>query len=187
MNFKSLREDKLKLSKKDFAEMFEIDVSKIEEMDRTNEISITLIEKIARKTGLDFNAVLSYEKPTPAIFDLKDTYEQVDFRKKSITSYIKDKLESIPENEKNKYIADLQSGIQDILTKPRVAIVGRSDTGKSTLINALIGMEKMPTDWTPTTAVAVYIKHVNDRPEFIKEDVWMFANKIGDENLWDVK
>lgn len=187
MDFKSLREDKLKLSKEDFSELFKIDVSTIEELERTNEPSVSLIEEIVRKTGLDFNAVLSYKKPAPKEFNLKDTYEKADFTKRSLVNYIRDKINLFPEKQKNKYIVDLQDGIQKILVKPSVAIVGRSDTGKSTLINALLGMNKMPTDWTPTTSAAVYIKHVKDKPDFIKEDVWVFADKIGNENLWDVK
>lgn len=43
----------------------------------------------------------------------------------------------------------------------------------------------MPTSWTPTTSIAVYIKHVADKPAFIEEDVWVFANQVGAECLWD--
>ena len=76
-------------------------------------------------------------------------------------------------------------GIKSALVKPRISIVGRSDTGKSTLINALLGVEKMPVAWTPTTSIAVYIKHINDRPNFIKDDTWVFANRIGNESFWN--
>ncbi|QXE20956.1 dynamin family protein [Clostridium sp. 001] len=55
------------------------------------------------------------------------------------------------------------------------------------MINALIGMEKMPTSWTPTTSIAVYIKHIKDMPEFIKDDVWVFADNMDGEDLWDPK
>ncbi|MDD3417689.1 MAG: dynamin family protein [Lachnospiraceae bacterium] len=189
MNFKSLREDKLKLSKEDFALMLEITVSEIERLEVSNAPDINLIQKIALNTGLDFNTILAYEKPKPKAFDAKNTWEKADFTKKSVIDYIEDALEkmNIPEKQKAKYITDLQNGIEQNLVKPSISIVGRSDTGKSTLINALLGMEKMPTSWTPTTSIAVYIKHVKDRPSFINEDAWVFADSVDGEDLWDAK
>lgn len=49
----------------------------------------------------------------------------------------------------------------------------------------MLGTDKMPTSWTPTTSIAVYIKHVADKPAFIEEDAWVFANQVGAECLWD--
>ncbi len=76
--------------------------------------------------------------------------------------------------------------VKTSLQKPKIAFVGRSDVGKSTMINTLLGTAKMPVQWTPTTAIAVYVKHVNDRPSYMKEDVWIFKS---DENnlIWDDK
>jgi hypothetical protein len=93
----------------------------------------------------------------------------------------------VSDDQRAKYISGFKNGIESNLVKPSIAIVGRSDTGKSTLINSLIGMDKMPTSWTPTTSIAVYIKHIKDRPDFIKEDAWVFANERNGEKLWNVK
>ena len=41
---------------------------------------------------------------------------------------------SLPEDLKKTYVSDLEAGIIANLIKPKVAIVGRSDTGKSTLL-----------------------------------------------------
>ncbi|PAM94437.1 Dynamin family protein, partial [Flavobacterium sp. IR1] len=49
-----------------------------------------------------------------------------------------------------------------------------SDAGKSRLINSLLGIDKMPTSWTPTTSISVHIKHINDRPEFFHDETWIF-------------
>lgn len=57
MNFKSLREDKLKLSKENFAALLEISVSEIEKLEVTNSPEFTLIQKIVEYTGLDFNSI----------------------------------------------------------------------------------------------------------------------------------
>lgn len=189
MNFKSLREDKLKLSKEDFASMLDITVADIDKLEETNEPVLNLIQKIAEHTGLDFNTICAYEKPKPKAFDAKNMWEKADFTKKSVLDYIEDALNkmNISEEQKDKYITDLRNGIEQSLVKPSISIVGRSDTGKSTLINALLGMDKMPTSWTPTTSIAVYIKHVKDRPAFITDDAWVFADSVDGEELWDAK
>ena len=189
MNFKSLREDKLKLSLEEFANLIGVDISKIKEWEATNEPSMNALQKIVENTGMDFNTIMSYEKPKPTAFDAKNTWKKADFTKKSIIEYIKDNLEKmdVSEEQKRKYVDDLRDYIEKNIVKPTISIVGRSDTGKSTLINSLIGMEKMPTSWTPTTSIAVYIKHIKDRPEFIKDDAWVFADNMDGEVLWDAK
>lgn len=68
--------------------------------------------------------------------------------------------------------------------KPRVALVGRSDEGKSTLINALLDSNVLPQEWTPTTSIIIYVKHVDDRPEFCKKNVMIFKSDSKGA-LWD--
>ncbi|WP_432719185.1 dynamin family protein [Pectinatus frisingensis] len=63
--------------------------------------------------------------------------------------------------------------------------MGRSDVGKSALINALLGQEKMPTSWTPTTSIAVYLKNIKDRPSYMNKDVYIFKASNKDEKFWN--
>lgn len=189
MNFKSLREDKLKLTQEQFAEVYGLELSAVQELEKSNEPGLTLIQKIIQKTGLSFEEVTSFEKPKLKAFEAKYTWEKADFTKKSLVEYIRESLKKmdVSEEHQKKYIDDFTLGIDANLVKPSISIVGRSDTGKSTLINSLIGMEKMPTAWTPTTSIAVYIKHIKERPDFIKEDAWVFARECDGENLWNSK
>lgn len=189
MDFKALREDQLKWSREELAEALDVDVETIENWENTGDVSFNVIIKITEITGLTMNEILTYEKPKVIRVEPDYTWETVDFTKKSIINYINKKLDEcfISEDNQKKYIAGMMEGLKRTWIKPRITIVGRSDTGKSTLINALIGMEKMPTSWTPTTAIAVYIKHIDDRPEFIKEDAWIFADQVCNEMVWDVK
>ncbi|QFJ53436.1 dynamin family protein [Pseudobutyrivibrio xylanivorans] len=189
MNFKSLREDKLHLSQEEMAQITGVSITQIQEWDENNQLSMEAIQAIASKTALDFNTILGYEKPTPKAFEATDTWKKTDFTKKTLVEFFESSLENydISEEYRKKYIDDLAQSVKNTLVKPSIAIVGRSDTGKSTLINSLLGTEKMPTSWTPTTSIAVYIKHINDRPTFITDDAWVFTDHIGDEQLWDVK
>lgn len=189
MNFKSLREDKLELTQEEFAKMYGIDVAAVIELEKNNNPKLNLLQKIAQRTGMELEDIISFEKPKLKAFEAKDTWEKADFTKKSLVQYIRESLKKmeVSEEQQKKYIEDFKLGIDANLLKPSISIVGRSDTGKSTLINSLLGMDKMPTSWTPTTSIAVYIKHIKERPSFIKEDAWVFANECDGENLWNAK
>ncbi|MGN0596156.1 MAG: dynamin family protein, partial [Ruminiclostridium sp.] len=189
MDLKSFREDKLKIKTQSaFAELIGAEQSSVSRWEKDpDSIPFQVIQKILEKTGATYEELTGWKKPIPKPLDIKNTWEKANFTKCTLSEYISDALKEmeISEEYRKAYIEDLQNGIVANLIKPKVAIVGRSDTGKSTLINALLGTDKMPTSWTPTTSIAVYIKHVSDRPSFIEEDVWVFTNQLGKENLWD--
>lgn len=146
-----------------------------------------MVQKILEKTGVSYEELTGWKKPIPKHLDVNNTWEKANFTKCTLSDYISTALgdKNLPDEYKKAYVEDLNNVITANLVKPKVAIVGRSDTGKSTLINALLGTDKMPTSWTPTTSIAVYIKHGADKPAFIEEDAWVFANQVGAECLWD--
>lgn len=152
-----------------------------------NSITLPVVQKILEKTGVSYEELTGWKKPIPKHLDVNNTWEKANFTKCTLSDYISTALgdKNLPDEYKKAYVEDLNNVITANLVKPKVAIVGRSDTGKSTLINALLGTDKMPTSWTPTTSIAVYIKHVADKPAFIEEDAWVFANQVGAECLWD--
>ena len=189
MDLKSFREDKLKIKTQSaFAELIGVEQSSISRWEKDpDSIPFQIIQRILEKTGASYEELTGWKKPIPDPLNVEDTWKKADFTKYTLSEYIANALEQIelPEEDRKAYIDDLSAGINASLIKPKVAIVGRSDTGKSTLINALLGVDKMPTSWTPTTSIAVYIKHISDRPTFIEEDAWVFTNHLGNENMWN--
>lgn len=189
MDLRSFREDKLKIkSQSAFAELIGVDQSSISRWEKDSDsIPFQVIQRILEKTGASYEELTGWKKPIPKPLDVKNTWKKADLTKYTLNEYITNLLKQIdlPEEQKSAYIDDLCAGIKASLIKPKVAIVGRSDTGKSTLINALLGSDKMPTSWTPTTSIAVYIKHISERPAFIEEDAWVFASHHDNENMWD--
>lgn len=187
MDFKELRENKLKLSIEEFSKEYEIPIEKVEEWDLTNEVTFLIIEKIMKKTGMNLEELVNYKKVKIEVLQIDNIWKGLENIYKDYIKYVnKISNEAISKEYWEKYIKDLKNGIEKKLKKPIVSFIGRSDTGKSTLINSLIGMEKMPTSWTPTTAIAIYIKHIEDKPKYIKEDVWVFSDSVNGEDFWDI-
>lgn len=189
MDLRSFREDKLKIKTQSaFAELIGVEQSSISRWEKDpDSIPFQIIQRILEKTGASYEELTGWKKPIPNPLIVENTWKKADFTRCTLSEYIANALKQIdlPEEQRKAYIDDLSAGINASLIKPKVAIVGRSDTGKSTLINALLGSDKMPTAWTPTTSIAVYIKHISDRPAFIEEDAWVFSNHLGDENMWN--
>lgn len=79
MDFKSLRSGKLKLTQEEFANLYGISIQEVQELDKTGKPDMDLIVKIATKSGLDFNTILSYEKPR-----VKPTMQKILGRKRTL-------------------------------------------------------------------------------------------------------
>lgn len=193
MDLKSLREDVLKIETQEgLADLLGIDVSVIRQLEETPndsklDTALPIVMKIHDKTGLTLDDILGWKKAKKKALEVKNTWEKADFTKKTFLEYLQGIMDNsnLSEELKKSYLSDLKLVIERNIVKPKIAIVGHSDTGKSTLINSLLGNDQMPTAWTPTTSIAVYIKHITDRPAFIHENAWVFANQLGEENAWD--
>lgn len=187
-DLKDFRKNVLKMTQEEFAKLIEVRQDSVSRMEKTPEaIEFSTLLKIAEVTGTTLDELVGYKKAVPKALLVENTWEPSGFIKKSLLDYIKTKTENIPLYSEVKYeklILDLEQMIQTTIVKPVIAIVGMSDAGKSRLINSLLGEDKMPTSWTPTTSVSVHIKHVDDRPAFIKDEVWIFK---GDKNGFDIK
>ncbi|SFF00027.1 dynamin family protein [Trichococcus pasteurii] len=188
-DLKGFREDNLKITQVEFAEMIgtkQDTVSRWEE--NSGLVTIDDLKTIAEKCGVTIDQLVMFNKSRPKPLDVENSWRVTEFTKKTIVDYIEPYLSEKKDTLDDKYysfIADLKTTVNSIISKPKVAIVGRSDVGKSALINSILGAEKMPTSWTPTTSIVVYIKHVDDRPKYIEEDVWIFKASLGEEKNWD--
>ena len=68
------------------------------------------------------------------------------------------------------------------IRKPVVCAFGKSDTGKSTLINYIFNEEVAHADYNPLTSAIVYYHHVDEMPEYLKRlqcNAFVFGVKNG--------
>jgi transcriptional regulator with XRE-family HTH domain len=187
-DLKDFRQNVLKMTQEDFANMIGVRQDYVSRMEKAPEaIEFSLLLKIAETTGTSLDELVGYKKSMPKALQVDNTWETSTFIKKTILDYIKIKKEDLQLTSTSKYekmVEDLEEMVHASIVKPTVAIVGMSDAGKSRLINSLLGLDKMPTSWTPTTSISVHIKHMDDRPDFIKDEAWIFN---GDKNGFDTK
>ena len=188
-DLKSFREDNLKMTQVEFAEMIGTRQDTVSRWEKnTNQIPYEALRTIAEKCGVTIDQLVKFEKRKPVALNLNNTWRIPDFTQKTFVDYIDSYITERKDVIGDKYysfIYELRQIVNKAIAKPKVAVIGRSDVGKSALINSIIGVEKMPTSWTPTTSITVYIKHISDRPQYIEEDVWIFKTSVGEEQSWN--
>ena len=180
---KDFREDYLKLTQAELAELIGVRQDRISRLEQNlDTISLEELVLLSKKTGKSLDEITNYKRDIPNKLEVKDSWNKVRYIKSTIINYIKDYSPKNNLNYESK-IEELRKNIEAIARKPRIVFSGKSDSGKSTMINALLGKEKMPTNWTPTTSIIVYVKDILDRPAYMEEELWIF--KKGKNKEWD--
>ncbi len=172
------REKLLRATREDLAKRLDVSLEQLDEMERHPEdITFSTLRKLSNIAGIPFDKISSYQDYIPQPFEVEDTWSQANLIKTELFQKIE--KHTVDDSVKS-YLEEVKNILHQTIVKPSVAIVGMSDAGKSTLINTLLGEDKLPAAWTPTTSISVHIKHLDDRPSFIKDEVWVFkGNKTG--------
>lgn len=171
------------MSQEEFAKQIGISQDKVSRMEADpTQVSLEILFKIATHFGMTMDELVKLPEPSIQGVKVQYTWSSVEYIRKKLYEYI----------EKNKFKGNYTEKFQElsvligkITRKPKVAFVGRSDVGKSTMINTLLGTNRMPAHWTPATAIAVFIKHTKDRPSYMDEDVWIFQSDPDTNDVWD--
>jgi transcriptional regulator with XRE-family HTH domain len=80
--------------------------------------------------------------------------------------------------------ADFVLKIREWKRKPTVLIAGKFDSAKTRLANTLLGSNNLPSQYTPTTSVVTFVRHVSDRPAWQREEVWIMGKNFN-PSRWD--
>jgi transcriptional regulator with XRE-family HTH domain len=120
---------------------------------------VSLCGEISAKQGLEFGA----------------PYRNIDTQIKLMSDYSETAPGSLDPSlfKDAPTAANFLRQVRNLGRKPRLAICGRFDQGKSRLANTLLGSDALPTAYQPATAIISLVRHISDRPSWIKEDVWI--------------
>jgi len=168
IDLESLRKS-AKLSQQDISDLLGVSQSQVSRYEQDpGDAPHRVVKKWVELCGqaLSRNAV-EYEPP----------YKDMDQQVSLIASYV----EAAPAEIDNDLLPkgpspqDFLKSVRLSARKPRLALCGRFDAGKSRLANALMGGDNLPTSYTPATRIICLIRHVNDRPDWQREAVWVMG------------
>lgn len=183
LNMKRILEQYGMTDENEFASQMKISMDDLQQYKEGTPLEQEILFKILNETGLRPDDLFCDNISLGlGIENLDCTWEPSKIAKDNLIEYIQQGREVIHEDTFQEELSKVELCISAV-RKPKISIAGQSDAGKSTLINALLCAEKLPAKWTPTTSIIVYIKHIQDRPAFMNEDVWIFGKRSG--LLWD--
>lgn len=170
-----------KISQEDMAKNLDLSQSQVSRYEKDPEnVPLGIVKKWAAYCG-------SVSTQTPLSYG--DPYKEVRNQLKLMEEYATtapEKLEHKLLTEAPPTATNFLCRMKEAARKPRIALCGRFDMGKSRMANTLLGGDKLPTAYQPATSVICLIRHINDRPSWLREDVWIMGkdfdlNKADDE------
>lgn len=176
--------DQTGMTMEEFVQEIGITVENLLSYENGDPIPSEVLNAIVDYTGLSIAELFRGKNPFSAKpVNPKDTFSSINNSNMGLLEYLNMGREEF-ESEEVKECIDKVEMCAKSVRKAKISFAGRSDAGKSTLINTLLGAEEMPAKWTPTTSIVVHIKHIDDRPDFMGgDDVWIFRDDNGKE--WD--
>ena len=92
-DLKDFRENKLRMTQSEFANLLDMRQDAISRMEKNPEqMSLEVLKKIAERTGLTVDEVISYEKPKIEALTVENKWESASFVKKTLVNYISTKI-----------------------------------------------------------------------------------------------
>lgn len=181
-DLKYFRESILKKTQEELAVLLEVRQDAVSRMERSPEqITLEMLLNISKSTGYSVEDLLSLKRTQIELLNINDNWSVLLQQRNNITSYLNQLNVPLASSSYNFEQIDefnsLKANLQTLIKKPRIAFLGNSDVGKSSMINSLIGQDVLPAGWTPTTSLPVLIRHIDDKPDFIENNVIIFKNQ----------
>jgi transcriptional regulator with XRE-family HTH domain len=168
---RALRKD-AKYDQEDLAKKMGVSQSQISKWeDDIDTASPSEIVRLAQILGTSIEELIGHLTPPnmPDPMSAGSPYRDFLKRLNIIWDYFNCKSEET-ENMSVQTLKLLREYIGKFMRKPLVGLSGRYDSGKSTLINELLGKNILPTSYQPMTSLPVLIMHSESKPVWMKPD-----------------
>lgn len=179
LDLKRFREDRVKTSLADFAIMLDVSTEELTHLEQfKGQLPLDILVKIANVTGKTIDELNAFTILDEQQIIGSSPQDSKTFNKESILAYLQKKKaydHSQCEDTFGVQINELHKKVSELAVKPRVVIAGHPDVQKSLLVNKLLGTKEIFSSWSSTNAIAVHIKHIEDKPSYIKDEVWIFC------------
>ena len=174
------------LTQSDLAQILDITQGQVSNYEISGEIPMSLLRAWASTIGCTIDDLIPGGQSVNGkeIFNFdKNIYEPLIKDLSGVLKYINrfEDLLEFPDVE------DFQDTVIALRDKPWVVITGPFDAGKSHLCNFYLGKNILPTGYRPVTKFPTFIRHLSDRPEWFKEDVWLMGQKFDPKKWHDEK
>lgn len=169
-------EQELKISLHQFCRDIGVNEIEAKSWNENYQIPNGIFSRIIKQyNGID-ESIYKYQSVPPKPFDMENLWEGNRERKQKL-------LEMIRENPKEE-LKELEARVVRNWVKPRVVLMGGSDSGKSSILNGLLGERCLPEGLGPMTKIIIIVKHIDDRPEYLHKEVCFFK-KGEDGSCWN--
>lgn len=107
-------------------------------------------------------------------------YAKLDLRREMLKEYVGASAKWASADEANGLptLSDVNALVDQIGRKPNIAISGAFDAGKSALANWLLSSQSLVERYQPTTAAVTYVRHIDDRPEWLRDPVVLLNDQF---------
>lgn len=180
-----------KLTQSDLAQSLGITQAQVSKYEKTGKIPIELLRPWANAIGCTIEELLpSQSEKKEKVFDFNDSVygaltEDLNLLLQYIDRFPQPK-EELLDVSVSPTVDQFRARVVALKEKPWVVLTGRFDAGKSHLCNFYLGGDHLPTAYRPTTRFPTFIRHISDRPKWLKEDLWIMEPDF-DPDKWDDK
>lgn len=136
----------------------------------TNKIPGDELDVIAQVFGVTPNQLLRFKPIRLSVPEIKNNWVRIKGMKEQVDAYIEGNASESATEDYDKMLEQLDELMSRGTRKPRIACVGRPDSGKSRTLNTLLGSDILPANWTPTTSSIILLKHMDDKPAYMGTD-----------------
>lgn len=176
-DLKKLREN-TSLTQKDLADILGIDQSQISRYEADpSSVGAELYFRWVSALGVRVQLGGEVESAAPAV-DPGAPYEELGRRLTLLEDYCGFSAPASSGELGGRGLPDaheLKQLVASLRRKPSIALIGKFDAGKSKTANGVLGQEYLPTNYQPATKLITFVRHLDDRPAWMAEDVWVMG------------